>query len=68
MLPGFYFTDDYSCGGYYLLITPNPTNGETTLSIEQAGKENAMLKSASGSQEGFEHKAEWDLEVYDQSK
>lgn len=64
MLPGFYFTEDYSCGGYYLLITPNPVNGEATLSIERGDPKKSELKSASGEKEGFDYNAEWDLEIY----
>jgi hypothetical protein len=38
----------------YLLITPNPSTGETTISIESASKES------------FELSTPWEMEVYDQ--
>ena len=57
MLPGFYFTEDYSCGRYYLLFTPNPTSGETTLSIE-----------TNSSEKTFDETAQWDLEVYSETQ
>ncbi|WP_423126505.1 T9SS type A sorting domain-containing protein [Gaoshiqia sp. Z1-71] len=56
MLPGFYFIEDYSCGSYYLLISPNPSTGETTISIESASAESPDINTG------------WDLEVYDQSQ
>ncbi|MFV0267731.1 MAG: T9SS type A sorting domain-containing protein [Draconibacterium sp.] len=43
---------------------PNPSTGETTLSIEQGSTEEATLKSAFA-ETTFDETAEWDLEVYD---
>ena len=43
----------HSCG-YYLMFSPNPTSGETTLSLEP--------KSGT---ETFDENAEWELEIYD---
>jgi len=63
MLPGFYFTEDYSCGSYYLTFSPNPTTGETTLTIE-SGTESETLKSASVGEDTFDDNAEWDMEIY----
>uniref|UniRef100_UPI003216E0A6 T9SS type A sorting domain-containing protein n=1 Tax=uncultured Draconibacterium sp. TaxID=1573823 RepID=UPI003216E0A6 len=57
----FYAIDCY--GGYYLAISPNPTSGETTLSIEEGSPEEPTLKSAS-TETTFDENAEWDLEVY----
>ncbi len=42
-----------SCGGYYMMISPNPTTGETTLTIEPTSEE-----------ETFDETAEWELEIY----
>lgn len=53
MLPGFYFLEDYSCGSYYLLISPNPSTGEATLSIESTSDEKAI-----------DGDMEWELEIY----
>jgi len=39
--------------GYYLMFTPNPTTGETTLSIETTSEDTE-----------FDENAEWELEVY----
>ncbi len=39
----------------YIAISPNPTTGETTLSIESTSKENSVNMNE-----------EWDLEIYDQ--
>lgn len=44
-------------GQMMLVMTPNPTTGETTLSIETDDDMNA-----------FDETVEWDLEVYDQSQ
>ena len=46
-----------------LTFSPNPTTGETTLSIEQSEPEQTVLKSASAG-EAFDSKAEWDMEIY----
>lgn len=43
--------------GYFLVFTPNPTTGETTLSIETTSKEKT-----------FDENAEWELEVYGQGQ
>ncbi len=42
-----------TCSGYFLFFTPNPTSGETTLSIE-----------TNSSEKTFDETAQWDLEVY----
>ena len=47
-----------------ITISPNPTTGETTISIEQANSDEKALKSAS-TEPTFDETAEWDLEVYD---
>ncbi len=44
----------FAYSGYSLLISPNPTNGETSVTIEQASAESS-----------FDYNAEWDIEVYD---
>jgi len=41
------------CGGYYMSFTPNPTTGETVLTIEPGNKEIT-----------FDETAEWELEIY----
>jgi len=51
------------CGGLFLLISPNPTTGETTLTIE-SGTETESLNSASISEDTFDYNAEWDMEIY----
>jgi hypothetical protein len=55
--------EEGTCGGYYMMFTPNPTTGETTLSIEQGEAEEPILKSALQKPD-FDENAEWDLEVY----
>jgi hypothetical protein len=52
-----YFVDGSPCGGYFLTITPNPANGETTVSIEP-----------SAGAESFDENTEWDLEIYGASQ
>uniref|UniRef100_UPI003217C907 M4 family metallopeptidase n=1 Tax=uncultured Draconibacterium sp. TaxID=1573823 RepID=UPI003217C907 len=47
-----------------LTFSPNPTVGETTISIEQGSANDTSLKSAS-TETTFNENAEWDLEVYD---
>ena len=46
-----------------MMFTPNPTTGETTLSIEQGETEEPILKSAL-QKPAFDENAEWDLAVY----
>jgi len=46
-----------SGGGLLLAITPNPTTGETTLSIESESEEKT-----------FDKTAEWEMAIYDQSQ
>jgi len=41
------------CSQMFLMFSPNPTTGETTLSIESRSEEKT-----------FDETAEWDLEVY----
>ena len=56
------------CEEYYLMFSPNPTSGETTLSIESGpAQENNELKSATISS-SFDENTEWDLEIYDPSQ
>jgi hypothetical protein len=55
--------EEGSCGSYYMMFTPNPTTGETTLSIEQGEAEEPILKSVSQNPV-FDENVEWDLEVY----
>ena len=52
--------------GYYMMISPNPTTGETTLSIEST-TEATNLKSAS-TKSDIDDDAEWELEVYSPSQ
>ena len=46
-----------SCGGYFMIVSPNPSSGETTLIIESANKE-----------EPFDLNEDWNLEIYDQQQ
>ncbi len=50
-----YFGSGYCGGMYSLVLSPNPTIGETTLSIETITEDTE-----------FDEKAEWQLEVFDQ--
>jgi len=50
-------------GGLLLSFSPNPTTGETTLTIE-SGTETESLNSASISEDTFDYNAEWDMEIY----
>jgi hypothetical protein len=43
------------CGGYFMMMAPNPASTETTLSIE-----------TTSTAETFDENEEWELEVYDQ--
>ncbi len=49
---------------YYLSFYPNPTYGETTVSIEQGNPEETDQKSSSA-ETTFDKIGEWDLEIYD---
>ena len=42
-----------------LTLSPNPTTGETTLSIESA--------SETSKSKGFDYNAEWNMEVYSET-
>ena len=53
---------EIECFRMMLVITPNPTSGETTLSIE-SNTEESGLKSAS-TEPVFDENAEWELEIY----
>lgn len=44
--------EEGTCGGYYMMITPNPATNETTLTIE-----NTSLS------ETFDETAEWEYEI-----
>ncbi len=54
----------FTYSGYSLLLSPNPTSGETTVAIEQTSDENDLLEPSS-TESGFDYNAEWDIEVYD---
>jgi hypothetical protein len=54
----------FAYSGYTLLVSPNPTSGETTVTIEQTLNEEESLKSAT-TDTGFDYDAEWEMEVYD---
>ena len=47
----------FTYSGYNLLFTPNPTAGETTLTIETSSAEKA-----------FDETARWDLEIYSETQ
>ena len=47
------WTEVVNCGGYYMMISPNPTTGETTLSIESDSEEKTV-----------DENTEWELEIY----
>lgn len=49
--------EEGSCGRYLLVFTPNPSTGETTLSIENTTEETE-----------FDITEEWDLEIYNNSQ
>ena len=53
----YYGTSLYVYDSENLLFTPNPTSGETLLTIESTGKEGQ-----------FDETAEWEMEIYDQSQ
>jgi len=55
-------TDGYDCDGWYMSFSPNPTTGETTLSIEFASEE-LGLKSVP-LEPVFDKNTEWEFEVY----
>jgi hypothetical protein len=50
----FQFYEGYDCGGYFMMMNPNPATGETTITIGY--KENSDLSSEN---------TEWELEIYD---
>lgn len=52
-----------SCGGMYMMMSPNPSSGETTISIESGTPEETALKSASA-ETTFDDNTEWEYEVY----
>ena len=54
----------FAYSGYSLLISPNPTSGETIVTIEQTSNEDESLKSAT-TETGFDYDTEWEMEVYD---
>lgn len=45
------------CGGYYMILSPNPSSGETTMTIEASKKD-----------EKIDLNEEWDLEIFDQQQ
>jgi hypothetical protein len=54
----------FAYSGYSLLVSPNPTSGETTVAIEATLNEDESLKSGI-TETGFDYDEEWELEVYD---
>jgi hypothetical protein len=46
-----------SCSGYSMMLFPNPTTGETTLSIELTSEETV-----------FDEATEWELEIYSETQ
>lgn len=58
-----YDVDEGYCGGYYLMMSPNPSSGGATVSIEST-TETPGLKSATTTS-NIDENAEWDLEIYD---
>jgi len=58
----YYVRGIYVYTSYYMMISPNPTTGETTLSIESKTEE-LGLKSAS-LEPVFDENTEWELEIY----
>jgi hypothetical protein len=56
-----------NCGGWYLMFTPNPANGETILSIEISATKETANKSAA-TETVFDKNVEWNIEVYDNFK
>jgi hypothetical protein len=59
----YYVTGIYVYDTRSLSFSPNPTTGETTLTIE-SGTETEALKSASVGEDTFDYNAEWDMEIY----
>lgn len=59
----YYVGGLYVYDSYYMMMSPNPSSGVTTVSIESTTEE-PDLKSASTTS-GIGDDAEWDLEVYD---
>lgn len=57
LLRPYYVTGIEVYDNYYLVITPNPTTGETTLSIESSNTEKTL-----------DENTEWELEIYDQNQ
>jgi hypothetical protein len=53
-----------SCGGMYLMLSPNPTSGEAIVSIEAIPPRETASKQATVNI-NFDETAEWELEVYD---
>ncbi|AHW61623.1 hypothetical protein FH5T_05260 [Draconibacterium orientale] len=47
-----------------LIVSPNPTSGETTVSIEPEVTKDEFLKSTS-TETTLDENTEWDIEVYD---
>ena len=60
----YFHTETFSVdGGYYMMMSPNPSSGATTVSIE-SGTEEPALKSALTTSK-IDENVEWDLEIYD---
>lgn len=64
--PAMQFTTS-SCGGMMLTMSPNPSFGETILSVVPELAAESTLKSTS-TEAGFDENTEWELEVYSQSQ
>ena len=60
----YYGTSIYVYETYSMLVSPNPSTTEASISIVLSGFEDASLKSAS-TETTFDENAEWDIEVYD---
>lgn len=56
-----------SCGGMMLTMSPNPSFGETTVSVVPELATESTLKSTSA-EAIFDENTEWELEVYSQSQ
>lgn len=54
-------------GGFLLMASPNPTSGETTISIEKSAPADESLIQYSD-ENSFDENEEWDLAIYDNVK
>lgn len=58
-----YFYSDYCGSSYSMSFSPNPSTGETTLTLELVSTDSELESNAI--EPAFENNEEWDLEVYD---